>query len=116
MPQSVESRNSAVNLSSQEILITSYNYEICKKSFSQKDNLTTHKRIHTKENPYHCEMWYIILANAFRLVNVCEDKSSATVTATRYNGEYEYSDKVLFQNDHNGMKSLLAHCYIYFAV
>ena len=35
---------------------TSYHCDICKKSFSQKGNLTTHKRIHTAEKPYHCDI------------------------------------------------------------
>ncbi|CAI9744327.1 zinc finger 239-like [Octopus vulgaris] len=34
----------------------SYQCDICKKSFSQKDILASHRCIHTGEKPYHCDI------------------------------------------------------------
>ena len=31
--------------------------DICGKAFNQKSNMTTHRRIHTGENPYECEIY-----------------------------------------------------------
>ena len=31
-------------------------FKICKKTFSQKSNLATHKRLHTAEKPYSCDV------------------------------------------------------------
>ena len=46
-----------------------YECEICKKAFSQKSNLATHKIVHTAETPYSCNVCHKSYAQSYGISN-----------------------------------------------